>query len=309
MKTGMQTAVAIQGERGSFSEQAAEKLFGSRINLICCPSFDDLFAAMKRREARFAVVPIENTLAGSIHKNYDLLLESGLEIVAETNIRIEHCLIGTGDAKLDRIETVLSHPVALDQCRQFFKEHRRMKEQETYDTAGAVQNVIRDGDRRIAAIASLAAARHFGGKVLAKNIEDNPENFTRFFALHKSTGALSWSGGPRRKKRGQGYRRAVRRKTVRNGSESVKTSLVFITKNIPGALFRCLSVFALRDINLSKIESRPLPGRPWEYLFYVDLSAALNEERTRNALRHLEEITEFLKVLGCYSTVGEREKR
>ncbi len=299
----MQTKVTIQGERGSFSEQASEKLFGPRINLLCCPSFDDLFATMKRRKAQFAVVPIENTLAGSIHKNYDLLLESGLEIVAETNIRIEHCLIGTRGAKLDLIETVLSHPVALDQCRQFLKKHRRMKAQETYDTAGAVQNVIRNGDPRMAAIAGVKAAKHFSGKILAKNIEDNPENFTRFFALHKAVGTFDRRDRAGHEKSSQDRLGAHRKKTLKRGGRSVKTSLVFITKNIPGALFRCLSVFALRDINLSKIESRPLPGRPWEYLFYVDLLAGLDEERARNALRHLEEITEFLKVLGCYPTV------
>ncbi|HEY2932061.1 MAG TPA: prephenate dehydratase [Acidobacteriota bacterium] len=273
--------VAIQGERGSFSEQAAIKLVGPKASLLSCASFDDLFSAVRKGRADIGVVPIENTLAGSIHKNYDLLLESGLQITAETNVRIEHCLIGTRKATRKKIHTVLSHPVALDQCRRFLRRNPRIKPIETYDTAGAVQHIVEDGDPGIAAIAGIAAAKHFGGKVLIKNIEDNPENFTRFFAVE----------------------RGARRKAAKSGSgesKSVKTSLVFIAKNVPGALFRCLSVFALRDINLCKIESRPLPGKPWEYLFYVDLLAATRESRTRNALRHLEEITDFLKVLGCY---------
>ncbi|MBI4457298.1 MAG: prephenate dehydratase [Acidobacteria bacterium] len=276
--------VAIQGERGSFSEQAAHKLLAAEINLVCCASFEDLFTVVKNGKAQAGVVPIENTLAGSIHRNYDLLLESGLEITAETNLRIEHCLIGTRGARLEDIRTVLSHPVALDQCRRFFKRHRHIIARQTYDTAGAVQNVLRDGDPRVAAIAGLAAAKFFHGKVLAKNIEDNQENFTRFFALEKP------------------HARRIKKRDSAGGRKR-KTSLVFSTKNVPGALFRCLSVFALRDINLSKIESRPQHGRPWEYLFYVDLLAGVEEERTCNALRHLEEITEFLKILGCYLTV------
>lgn len=278
----MTKKVAIQGERGSFSEQAAEKLLGRGLHLVCCSSFGELFAAIRRGKAQVAVVPIENTLAGSIHRNYDLLLESGLEITAETNLHIEHCLIGTRKARLEQIGVALSHPVALEQCRKFFKKHPHIQARETYDTAGAVQDVVQTGDPQVAAIAGIAAARYFGGRVLAKNIEDNPENFTRFFALEK---------------------RVSTRANRRRRSAAVKTSLVFSTKNVPGALFRCLSVFALRDISLSKIESRPQHGRPWEYLFYVDLLADIREERTRNALRHLQEITEFLKVLGCYPSV------
>ncbi|MBI3940443.1 MAG: prephenate dehydratase [Acidobacteria bacterium] len=280
----MTIKVAIQGERGSFSEQAAGKLLGASLDLVCCGSFADLFSAMKLGKARVAVVPIENTLAGSLHRNYDLLLESGLEITAETNLRIEHCLIGTRNARLQQIRTVLSHPVALEQCRKFLKRRRSIAPHETYDTAGAVQQIVHDANPQVAAIAGLAAAKHFHGKVLARNIEDNRENFTRFFALERP-----------------GSRRA--RSARRLSAEKLKTSIVFITKNVPGALFRCLSVFALRDINLSKIESRPLHGKPWQYLFYVDLLAGTGEERTQNALRHLLEITEFLRVLGCYPAV------
>lgn len=273
--------VAIQGERGSFSEQAAENLLGKKLDLVCCGSFEELFRGMKLGKARVAVIPIENTLAGSIHRNYDFLLESGLEIVAETHLRIEHCLIGTRHARMRQIRRVLSHPVALDQCRNFFKRHRTIAPQETYDTAGAVAQIVREGNPEVGAIAGVAAAKYFHGKVLAENLEDNRENFTRFFALEK----------PRRRKASAGKPASGVR---------WKTSLVFTTKNLPGALFRCLSVFALRDINLSKIESRPQHGKPWQYLFYVDLLAGTGEERTRNALRHLREVTDFLKVLGCY---------
>jgi prephenate dehydratase len=275
---------AIQGERGSFSEQAATKLLGKNLELVCCSSFEELFGGMKRGDAEVAIVPIENTLAGSIHRNYDLLLESGLEIVAETHLRIEHCLIGTQDAQVRQIRRVLSHPVALDQCREFFRRHRAIQAEETYDTAGAVQQIVRDGDPKVGAIAGAAAAKHFRGKVLSRNIEDNSQNFTRFFALEKA-----------------GHRRVLAGKRPARGKP--KTSLVFRTKNVPGALFRCLSVFALRDINLSKIESRPQHGKPWQYLFYVDLLTGADEERTQNALRHLREITDFSKVLGSYPTL------
>lgn len=299
----MAIKVGIQGERGSFSEQAAEKLLGSGMEPVCCPSFQDLFSVMKKGKAQVAVVPIENTLAGSIHRNYDLLLESGLQITAETNLRIEHCLIGTPQARLRDIRIVVSHPVALDQCRRFFRNHRSMTAQETYDTAGAVQDVLRNGDRHLAAIAGQAAAQHFGGRILVKNIEDNPENFTRFFALEKRGSCLA-TRQARRHALAAGRRKSPRAGArPRRAGRDLKTSLVFSTKNVPGALFRCLSVFALRDINLSKIESRPLHGRPWQYLFYVDLLAGTGEERTRHALRHIKEITEFFKVLGCYPTV------
>jgi prephenate dehydratase len=280
----MPVKVAIQGERGSFSEQAAETLLAAKPDLVCCGSFEELFAVMKRGKARVAVVPIENTLAGAIHRNYDFLLESGLKITAETNLHIEHCLIGTRDAQLKKIRKVISHPVALAQCRRFFRTHRGIVAEETYDTAGAVQDVVRSGEATVAAIAGMAAAKYFHGNVLAKNLEDNRENFTRFFSLEKPSRRLV----PKRRASRRGF----------------KTSVAFRTRNVPGALFRALSVFALRDINLSKIESRPQPGSPWEYLFYVDLLAGTSEVRTRNALRHLQEITEFLKVLGCYRAVG-----
>ena len=298
----MKIKAGIQGERGSFSEQAAEKLLGAGVTLVCCPSFEELFAAVRDRRAQVAIVPIENTLAGSIHRNYDLLLESGLQITAETHLRIEHCIIGMPGSSLSGIRRVLSHPVALDQCRRFFKTHRRVAPQETYDTAGAVQKILADGDPAVAAIAGAQAARYFGGKVLARNVEDNAENFTRFFALEPAgrrraartrVSATAARSGRRRKRDASGS-------PVDNSRGTVKSSLVFSTKNVPGALFRCLSVFALRDINLSKIESRPLHGRPWQYLFYVDLLAGTDEERTKNALRHLQEITDFFKILGTY---------
>jgi prephenate dehydratase len=305
----------IQGERGSFSEQAAEKLAGPDVTPVCCASFEDLFAAVRDRRAQVAIVPIENTLAGSIHRNYDLLLESGLQITAETRLRIEHCLIGMPGSSLSKIRTVLSHPVALDQCRQFFRDHPGVAAIEVYDTAGAVQKVLSAGDSSVAAIAGAAAARHFGGRILATNVEDNAENFTRFFALEPSGrrripalrgaagGAEEGATARRRRPAGALRSNSGSKPADAAGDKSggnIKTSLVFSTKNEPGALFRCLSVFALRDINLSKIESRPLHGKPWQYLFYVDLLAGADEERSQNALRHLEEVTDFFKVLGSY---------
>ncbi|MBI3664688.1 MAG: prephenate dehydratase [Acidobacteria bacterium] len=271
--------VAFQGERGAFSEEAAVKLVGGDVVFDPRPRFEEVFKTLAGGQVDYAVVPIENTLAGSVHENYDHLLRYKLPIVAEARVRIVHNLIARPGVKFSEIRRAFSHPVALGQCLRFFEKHPRIKSESYYDTAGSVKMIMEEAPDGVAAIASEAAARFYGGHILKRSIEDDRQNFTRFFLLIRRAGARS---GP-----------APRGKNL-------KTSLVFTTPNTPGALFRCLSVFALRDINLTKIESRPLRGKPWEYLFYVDLLGSVRDAPIRNALRHLGELTDLLQVLGCY---------
>jgi prephenate dehydratase len=274
--------VAFQGARGAFSEEASRQLVGDDASYLPCESFEEVFQALASRQVDSAVVPIENTLAGSVHENYDHLLHFKLPIIAEARVRIVHNLIGTPDSRRTGIRRVISHPVALRQCLNFFREHAQIRAESFYDTAGSVERVMAEKDPTLAAIASAAAAQYYGAKILKRSIEDDRQNFTRFFLL--------------RRRPLQG-----RTKQTRNPKTSnVKTSIVFSTPNKPGALFRCLSAFALRDVNLTKIESRPLRGRPWEYLFYLDFLGSPEEPACRNALSHLGEMAEMLAVLGCY---------
>ncbi len=242
--------------------------------------FDQVFAALKAGEVDAAVLPIENTLAGSVHENYDLLLKFDFEITAEANVRIVHHLIAPPGVKFAAIRKVYSHPVALNQCQDFFARHKRMERVPHYDTAGSVKMVMAERPEGAAAIASEIAAKIYGGEILKREIEDDRQNFTRFFLL-EPTGSKPRNG------------RALR-------GRAWKTSLVFSTHNRPGLLYRALSAIVLRDLNLVKIESRPRRGKPWEYMFYVDLLAHRDEQRVRNALQHLTELTDFLRVLGTY---------
>jgi len=282
--------VAIQGERGSFSEEAARKLLGPSLSLLCCGTFASTFASVAKRRAGACLVPIENTLAGSVHEVYDLLLEGNLQIVAEVNLRVAHCLITFPETTLSRLRRVYSHPVALAQCRGFFRRHPKIETIPFYDTAGSVKMLAEKRIPGAAAIASRAAAGVYGARILRAHLEDHRENYTRFLLLQKSPGA----GPPKPASILAGRRRAN------------KTSIVFSTAHVPGSLFKCLSVFALREINLTKLESRPLRGRPWEYLFYLDFAGDLREERCRKALEHLREVTDSWRVLGCYPSAESR---
>ena len=286
--------VAIQGELGSFSHEAAEQML-PRCTVVPCSRSAELFDRIQRGSVTAAVIPIENSLAGTVAEHADLLLAHDVFIQSEFLLRIVHNLIATPGVKLSALRKVLSHPVALDQCRNFFRHHPRIEPEPFYDTAGSVKHVVAHRLTDTAAIASRHAAREYSGNILQSGIEDDKRNFTRFFLIRKSGRKSSAHAAKKEGKSAAsapGYQRLI-------PQGANKTSIAFKVKNIPGALFKSLSVFALRDISLSKIESRPLRGRPWEYVFYVDFLRG-DDEPARNALRHLSEVAEFVKVLGIY---------
>ena len=237
-----------------------------------CARSAEVFDCLDSGAVKAAVIPIENSLAGSVAEHFDLLLTRDVFIHAEFHLRIRHNLITAPGVKLEQVRRVFSHPVALDQCRDFLRAHRRIQAIPFYDTAGSVRHVIAEGLTDAAGIGPRQAAQPYGGQVLLSGIEDDRQNYTRFLLINRS------------------------RKIARGAN---KTSIAFALKNVPGVLFKSLSVFALREISLSKIESRPMRGRPWEYVFFLDMLRG-DDEPARNALRHLAEIAEFVKVLGVY---------
>lgn len=263
--------VAFQGEPGAYSEQAVFNYFGE-VETGPSESFDAVFDAVVSDECGFGLIPIENSLAGSIHQNYDLLLRHDLYIVGEYLLRVQHCLITLPNVKKEDVKKVISHPQALGQCAAYLRG-LGVKIESAYDTAGSVKMLKESGARDTAAIASRRAAEIYRMQILEEGIEDNAENYTRFLAISKTA--------------------------VKPEGEA-KTSIVFTLKNQPGALFKALSVFALRDIDLTKIESRPLQGKPWDYLFYIDFIGATHEETAHKALDHLGEYALTLRVLGSY---------
>jgi len=268
--------IAFQGEPGAYSEQAALEYFGSDIETLPCQSFEDVFEAVKQGNSTHGLIAIENSLAGSIHHNYDLMLKNDLTIVGEYPLRVNHCLITLPSVKMEHIERVHSHPQALAQCEANLQKLGLTPVIEA-DTAGSVRLLIERQDKRAGAIASRRAAEVYGLKIILEDLEDNPANYTRFLALSKEPLAI---------------------KDVSAGE--YKTSIVFNLKNAPGALFKALSVFALRDIDLTKIESRPIAGRPFEYMFYIDFIGHEQEKNSLRALDHLTELAPYLRVLGSY---------
>jgi prephenate dehydratase len=282
----MKHHVAFQGELGAFSQVAVSQL-AAGATPVPFAAFGDVFEAVVNGKCEAAVIPIENTLHGSVHENYDHLLKYGLPIQGETFVRIVHNLITLPGVKRSQIRRVYSHPVALNQCRHFFEANPGFERTSFYDTAGSVKMLMEKGLEDAGAIASAAAAEIYGARILQKSIEDDRENFTRFFLLKR----------PKRNKPASPIQ------TVR-----YKTSVVFTVRNIPGALFRALSAFALRDLNLTKIESRPLRGKPWDYLFYVDFIGHTSDQVTINALGHLAELADMWRVLGCYPAAELKKK-
>ncbi len=272
----MEKVIAFQGESGAYSELAAFEHFGSEISTLPCESFDLVYEAILSGASTYGMLPFENSLAGSIHRNYDLILRHELHIVSEYHLRVSHCLLSVHGTKINNIQRAHSHPQALAQC-----EHNLtrlgIKLVAEKDTAGSARLIKDWDDPRAAAIASTRAAEVYGLEILRENLEDNPHNFTRFLALNKTPLIVA---DPENK--------------------DFKTSIVFSLKNIPGVLFKALSVFALRDIDLTKIESRPIQGQPWEYMFYVDFAGHQQAINCSRALDHLGELAAFLRVLGSY---------
>lgn len=264
--------VAFQGEKGSFSEDAVLKFFG-HADPVPLPNFSAVFESVAAGRTDAGVVPVENSQAGSINDTYDLLLKHTLNIVGEVYLRVKHCLLALPGETVGSVRRIYSHPQALAQCQEFLTTLANVELIPTYDTAGSAKMIKAQGLRNSAAIASKRVADIYGMQILAEGIETNPRNYTRFFVVSK----------------GEADR-----------AESNKTSLVFRTRNVPGALYESLGAFATRGINLTKLESRPARDTPWEYIFYVDFEGHAQDEQCRRALAELEARCVFLRILGSY---------
>ncbi len=263
---------AFQGERGAYSEAAVYQFFGTEAKATPCRDFRDVFENVESGKSEYGVVPVENSLEGSVTQNYDLFLKYDLKVCGETIVKIEHCLIVNPGTQLSGVKVIYSHPQALGQCRHFLEEFGR-ELVPTYDTAGSVKMLKEKHLTEAAAIASKRAAEIYGMHVLVDDIADNPENYTRFFVLGKEDAAAT---------------------------SKDKTSIIFGAAHKPGSLYNALGEFARREINLTKIESRPTKQTPWEYNFYLDFEGHRTEKRCAEALKALEKYAAFIKILGSY---------
>jgi len=268
--------LAYQGEPGAYSEAAALQFAGPQAETLPCKSFDDVFDAVTKRRATHGVVPLENSIGGTIHRNYDLLLDHELAITGEVELDVVHCLQALPGTRLEDVKVVYSHPQALAQCERYLKD-LGVTVEAVYDTAGGAKLVAEQKLANAAALASRRAAEVFGLTVLQEAVQDFEYNITRFAII---------GGAP--------------------SPDADKTVIVFALPSTPGALFKALSVFALRDINLTKLESRPIRGRPWEYLFYVEVDARRDDLGCARALTHLAEFAKWTRVLGSYKGVDRR---
>jgi chorismate mutase / prephenate dehydratase len=264
--------VAFQGERGAYSESAVYTFFGDKAEVKPCRDLTEVFESVDKQEVPVGVVPVENSLEGSVNQAYDLFLTHNLKVSGEIIIRISHCLIANPSTSLEAVKTVYSHPQALAQCRSFL-ERLGSDLIPTYDTAGSVKMLKEKGLKNAAAVASDKAAEIYGMKILAREIEDTPTNYTRFFVISKND-------------------------SPKTGKD--KTSIIFAATHTPGSLYHALGEFAKRNINLTKIESRPTKQKAWEYNFYLDFEGHRTEENCATALNALEKSGAFLKILGSY---------
>ncbi|MGQ9545850.1 MAG: prephenate dehydratase [Dehalococcoidia bacterium] len=264
--------VAFQGERGAFSEDAATKLFGEDIDSLPCVQLRDVFRTVSEDRARFGVVPLENSQAGSINETYDLLLTYPLNIFAEVILRVSHCLMGLPGEKLDHIRTIYSHPQALAQCDEFLSK-LKVEVVPSYDTAGSAKMIADKRLTNCAAIANQRAAELYGLEILAPEIQTSANNYTKFVAISQERA---------------------------REAEKNKTSLVFAAEHKPGSLYKILGIFATRNINLTKLESRPSRTKPWEYVFYADFEGHLDGKICQEAIKELQREATFIKILGSY---------
>ncbi len=272
-----QLKISFQGEFGAFSEQAAIAFFGNKCIPVPKENFRDVFDDVKQKRSPFGIIPIENSLFGSVHQNFDLLQEYPLNITGELKLRIKMNLMALPGTSITDIHHVYSHPQGLGQSDKFLRTLKNITLHPFYDTAGAAKMIAEEYRTDAAAIASEQAAKHYRLNILKKNIETDRRNFTRFLVLSRTP--------------------------ARQNSPS-KTTLIFATKHVPGSLVQCLSVFAQRKINLLKIESRPFIGKPWEYLFFADVEADQKNKDFVSALKELKKTTSYLKILGSY-TIGK----
>jgi len=266
--------ITYQGEPGCNSDVASNKFFPKNVKRRGVRTFRDIFELVNTKKETYGVVPVENSLTGSIHQNYDLLLKYDLWVIGAVNLRIEHNLLAPTETNLKSIKEVWSHPEALAQCRDFLSSHPEYKVVSVYDTAGAAKIVKEQKIKDVAIIAGPQVAKIYNFRKLKENIETHPDNFTRFLIISKD-------------------------RKIYTG-ENARTMLVFGVKNEPGILFRCLSIFALRNINLTKLESRAVLGKPYEYLFYIDFNGSMENENCNHAVETLKEVVTYLKLLGSY---------
>lgn len=273
LMTGRGQMIAFQGDHGAYSEEAIFRFFGPGTEVLPCRSFEDVFSSVESGSATHGLVPIENSLAGSVHRIYDLLLRHKLSIVAETHLRIRHCLLALPGTSLEQVRRVISHPQALAQCERFLKRLENVEVEATYDTAGSAKALQMEGRSDTGAIAAARAAHVYQLDILAQGIEDNDSNYTRFLGL---------SPDP-----------------VQPENDA-KTSIAFTLQNRPGVLHEALGFFAKQGIDLTKIESRPLVGKPWDYLFYLDFSGSTDEPTVSAALQELQSMAPLFRVLGSY---------
>jgi len=270
--------VAFQGERGAYSESAVYTFFGTSVESKPCRELSEVFEQVDKQESQYGVVPVENSLEGSVNQTYDLFLTYDLKVCGEIILRVSHCLIANPNTSLEAVKTVYSHPQALAQCRNYLERLGR-ELVPTYDTAGSVKMLKEKGLKDAAAVASERAAELYGMKILAREIEDNPANYTRFFVLSQEDSPMT-------------------------GKD--KTSIIFSASHTPGSLYTALQEFAKRNINLTKIESRPTKQKPWEYNFYLDFEGHRGEGPCAEALKALEKSTTFVKILGSYPKAAGR---
>ena len=266
--------VAYQGESGAYSEIASKKMFDKKIKLSPSFSFEEVFLKTKSGEVNFGIIPIENTLYGSVFESYDLLLKYSLHIVGELNLQVNHQLLTKEVCKISDIRKIYSHPQALGQCSKFLKTLKNVTIVPSYDTAGSALISLNNSSEITAIVASKNAAKIYNLKILKSNIQNNKENYTRFYCISQN-------------------------KTKRK-YQHPKSSICFELKNTPGSLFKALSVFALNGINLLKIESRPIPHKPFQYIFYIDFAGSTEEPKIKLAVEHLNDFSLSMKILGTY---------
>lgn len=265
--------IAFQGEKGAYSEIAAESYFGNFIKTLPSYSFEEVFVKVRKGVADRGVIPIENTLYGSVFENYDLLLKYHVSVIAELNLQINHYLISSEKHSLSKLKKIYSHPQAIGQCSKFLSE-LKAEIVPSYDTAGSAMLSLKNTSEPTAAITSYRAAKIYNMKILNKNIQNNKVNYTRFLVISK--------------------------KKSDEEPKHPKSTLSFDLKSIPGALHKALGVFANAEIDLSMIESRPIPHKPFQYTFYIDISGSLNDKRIKAALKKLSEVTITIRRIGTY---------